>query len=136
MKKVSEKEFDEIVTQNGVSIHKRGKYPYTAIWKKGRKIVAKQKPYVMHINSTDADVSFFIKRTKYKVRSGELNKTVWAISQEKAIKKAIKRHSRKSGRRLGHYISVVENGKDELSDASFFLTDTILDMLDFKVVKE
>lgn len=136
MKKVSEKEFDEIVTQNGVSIHKRGKYPYTAIWKKGRKIVAKQKPYVMHINSTDADVSFFIKRTKYKVRSGELNKTVWAISQEKAMKKAIKRHSRKLGRRLGHYISVVENGKSELSEATFFLTDDVLKKLDFKIVEK
>ena len=73
---------------------------------------------------------------KFKVRSGELNKTVWAISQEKAMKKAIKRHSRKLGRRLGHYISVVENGKSELSEATFFLTDDVLKKLDFKIVEK
>ncbi len=132
MKKVSEKEFDEIVTQNGVSIYKRGKYPYTAIWKRGRKIVAKQKPYVRHINSTDADVSFFIKRTKYKVRSGELNKTVRAKNRTEAVLKAVKRH-RKS---LSQIIMITEKGKKEFDESYFFATEDILKKLNFEIVKE
>ncbi len=69
---------------------------------------------------------------KYKVKSGKLNKTVWGTSRKMAVLKTVKRHRKN----LGRFISVVEKEKDELSDASFFLTDTILDMLDFKVVKE
>lgn len=69
---------------------------------------------------------------KYKVKSGKLNKTVWGTSRKMAALKTVKRHKKN----LGRFVSVVEKGKDELSDASFFLTDTILDMLDFKVVKE
>lgn len=71
-------------------------------------------------------------RTKYKVRSGELNKTVRAKNRTEAVLKAVKRHRKN----LSQIIMITEKGKKEFDESYFFATEDILKKLNFEIVKE